>query len=55
MPQPLCPAAALALLVTFETLSDLVSLGTVVVMWIVGNALLFRRYFPGLPRLRYSR
>ncbi|GAB4822125.1 hypothetical protein N2152v2_009171 [Parachlorella kessleri] len=47
--------AILALLVPFETLSDLVSLGTVLVMWMVGNALLFRRYFPGLPRLRYSR
>ncbi|GAB4822126.1 hypothetical protein N2152v2_009172 [Parachlorella kessleri] len=47
--------AILALLVTFDTLSDLVSLGTVLVMWMVGNALLFRRYFPGLPRLRYSR
>lgn len=48
-------AAALALACTFTTLSDLVSIATLLVTFMVANALLFRRYFPGLPRLRYSR
>ncbi|GAB4822127.1 hypothetical protein N2152v2_009173 [Parachlorella kessleri] len=47
--------ALVSLLVRYTTLSDLVSLSTLVVMWLVANALLFRRYYPGLPRLRYSR
>ena len=49
---PVLCAATLAMLVSFDTLSDLVCLGTVLVLWLVANALLFRRYYPGLPRLR---
>lgn len=48
-------AAFIALFVSFGTLSDLVSVCNVLVMWLVANALMFRRYYPGVPRLRYSR
>ncbi len=47
--------AVIALFVDYDSLSELVSIGTLLVMCLVANALLFRRYYPGLPRLRYSR
>jgi amino acid transporter len=46
--------AAVALLVAFVELSQLVSFGTLFAMWMVCNTLLFRRFYPDV-KLRFTR
>ena len=48
------PAALLAMLVEVNTATALVSFGTMVALWLVVNAQLYRRYFPDV-QLRFTR
>ena len=53
-PAPSLPSAVLAMLVEVDAATALVSFGTLIVLWMVCNAQMFRRYYPDV-QMRFTR